>query len=104
MEGLIWPIGENSGVLLRGAVLVASARCSGLIISARLMMLGVESLVIDRSERTGDNWRRRYKCLVLNAMPHLGYFASWPVYTSKDKMGDFLEVSSWVELFCFMIE
>lgn len=37
------------------AVLVVGAGHSGLMISARLMMLGVESLVIDKSERTGDS-------------------------------------------------
>lgn len=29
-------------------------------------MLGVETLVVDREERVGDNWRQRYHQLVLH--------------------------------------
>jgi hypothetical protein len=29
-------------------------------------MLGVDTLIIDREERVGDNWRRRYRQLVLH--------------------------------------
>jgi NAD(P)-binding Rossmann-like domain len=43
------------------AVLVIGAGHSGLDIAARLGMLNVRTLVIDKNERVGDNWRKRYK-------------------------------------------
>lgn len=81
------------------AVLVVGGGHSGLMIAARLKMLGVEALLIDKSERTGNSWRKRYHNLVLhdpcwmNALPYLNYPPNWPIYASKDKMADFLEVS-----------
>ncbi len=38
----------------------------GLTPAARLKMLGVSTLIIDRNERVGDNWRQRYHQLVLH--------------------------------------
>jgi cation diffusion facilitator CzcD-associated flavoprotein CzcO len=60
-------------------------------------MLGVECLLIDQNERIGDNWRKRYHQLVLHDpvwydhMPYLQFPATWPVFTPKDKIGDFFE-------------
>jgi cation diffusion facilitator CzcD-associated flavoprotein CzcO len=68
------------------------------MITAKLKMLGVEALMIDKFERMGGSWRTRYHRLVLHdpcwssSMPYLAYPALWPVYASKDKMGDFHEV------------
>ena len=42
-------------------VLVIGAGHSGLDIAARLGALDVSTLVIDKNERIGDNWRKRYK-------------------------------------------
>lgn len=36
---------------------------SGIILSARLKALGVESLIVDRHPQPGDNWALRYDCL-----------------------------------------
>ena len=69
------------------------------MVAARLGMLGVPTLIVDKGERIGDSWRNRYHRLTLhdpcwmNVMPYLDYPANWPVYASKDKMADFLEVS-----------
>ncbi|KAL2070126.1 hypothetical protein VTL71DRAFT_14806 [Oculimacula yallundae] len=79
------------------AVLIVGAGHSGLMTAARLKMLGVNALVVDCNERTGDCWRLRYRDLVLhdpcwmNEVPYLKYPPSWPVLTPKDKMADFLE-------------
>ncbi|KAG4436068.1 hypothetical protein IFR05_008458 [Cadophora sp. M221] len=76
-------------------VLIIGAGHSGLMLAARLKMLGVSALVVDRNQRTGDSWRLRYRDLVMhdpcwmNAMPYLKYPPSWPV-APKDKMADFL--------------
>jgi hypothetical protein len=42
-------------------VLVIGAGHSGLNIAARLGMLDIPTLVIEKNERVGDNWRKRYK-------------------------------------------
>lgn len=81
-------------------VLVIGAGHSGLALAAQLGVLGVSTLLVDRAERVGDNWRGRYDSLVLhdavwsNHLPLLPFPPSWPVFTPKDKMGDWLEIYS----------
>jgi heterodisulfide reductase subunit A-like polyferredoxin len=41
-------------------VLVIGAGQAGLSIGARLQQLGVSTLIVDKNERVGDNWRQRY--------------------------------------------
>lgn len=78
-------------------VLVVGGGHGGLGLAARLGCLGVDTLVVDRNERIGDNWRDRYDSLVLHDpvwydhLPYLPFPASWPVYTPKDKLADWLE-------------
>lgn len=36
---------------------------AGIILSARLKALGVESVILDRNPRPGDNWALRYDCM-----------------------------------------
>jgi cation diffusion facilitator CzcD-associated flavoprotein CzcO len=75
---------------------------AGLSVAARLKMLGIKSLIVDREERIGDNWRTRYHQLVLHDpvwfdhLPYLPFPESWPVFTPKDKLGDWFE--SYVKL------
>jgi putative flavoprotein involved in K+ transport len=70
----------------------------GLALGARLRRLGVPTLIIEKNERAGDSWRHRYKSLCLHDpvwydhMPYLPFPDDWPVYTPKDKMGDWLEM------------
>jgi putative flavoprotein involved in K+ transport len=62
-----------------------------------LKRLGVPALIIDSRERPGDAWRSRYKSLVLHDpvwydhLPYLPFPDHWPVFTPKDKMGDWLD-------------
>ncbi|TYL46344.1 NADPH-dependent L-lysine N(6)-monooxygenase [Nocardioides sp. BGMRC 2183] len=78
-------------------VLVVGAGHAGLGLAARLGRLGVSTLVVDRNERIGDGWRNRYDSLVLHDpvwydhLPYLPFPPSWPVYTPKDKLADWLE-------------
>jgi hypothetical protein len=46
------------------AVLVVGSGHSGLNIAARLGMLNITTLVVERNERVGDNWRKRYESYV----------------------------------------
>lgn len=78
-------------------VLVVGAGHAGLSIAARLGVLGVDTVVVDRHARIGDNWRKRYHALTLhnevfvNDLPYLPFPPNWPVYISKDKLANWLE-------------
>ncbi|KAG2078548.1 FAD/NAD(P)-binding domain-containing protein [Suillus decipiens] len=79
------------------SVVVIGGGHSGLDVAARLKMLGMKTLVVEKNERIGDNWRKRYKALCLHTpvwhahMPYLPFPASWPVYTPALKLADWLE-------------
>jgi len=79
------------------AVLVIGAGQAGLTIAARLGAMGVDTLVIDRNPRIGDNWRKRYHSLTLhnevfvNDLPYLPFPPGFPTYISKDKLANWLE-------------
>lgn len=47
-------------------VLIIGAGHSGLALAARLKALDVSTLVIDKNQRIGDNWRTRYEALCLH--------------------------------------
>ncbi|MEI6098659.1 MAG: NAD(P)/FAD-dependent oxidoreductase [Alphaproteobacteria bacterium] len=78
-------------------VLVIGGGQGGLALGARLKQLGVPALIIEKNARAGDSWRNRYRSLVLHDpvwydhMPYLPFPDNWPVFTPKDKMGDWLE-------------
>ncbi len=69
----------------------------GIILAARLRRLGVPTIVIERNERPGDSWRKRYKSLCLHDpvwydhLPYLPFPDDWPVFSPKDKIADWLE-------------
>ena len=73
------------------AVLVVGGGHAGLSAAACLGQLGLDTLVIDREKRIGDNWRLRYHGLKLhnqitsNTMPYLNFPKGWPTYIPKDK-------------------
>ncbi|MEW9804626.1 NAD(P)-binding domain-containing protein [Mesorhizobium sp. ZMM04-5] len=67
-------------------------------LGARLKQLGVPTIIVEKNERPGDSWRKRYKSLCLHDpvwydhMPYLPFPANWPVFSPKDKIGDWLEM------------
>ncbi len=69
----------------------------GIALAARLRRLDVPTLVIERNAKAGDSWRQRYKSLCLHDpvwydhLPYLPFPEDWPVFTPKDKLGDWLE-------------
>ena len=79
------------------AVLVVGAGQAGLAVAARLRSLCVDTLIVDRHNRVGDNWRNRYRSLVLhnevwaNHMPYMPFPDTWPVYVPKDLLGAWFE-------------
>ena len=78
--------------------LVVGGGQGGIGLGARLKRLGVPTLIIDKHERPGDAWRKRYKSLCLHDpvwydhLPYLPFPEHWPVFSPKDKIGDWLEV------------
>src|SRR3974390_281799 len=76
------------------SVLVVGGGQAGLSIAARLHQLGVDTLIIDRHARIGDNWRKRYHSLTLhnevyvNHLPYLPFPPTFPVYIPKDKLAN----------------
>ena len=79
------------------AVLVVGGGQAGLSIAARLHQLGIDTLIVDRHERVGDNWRKRYHSLTLhnevhvNHLPYLPFPPTFPVYIPKDKLANWFE-------------
>ena len=77
--------------------LVVGGGQAGLALGARLKRLGVPTLIVDKHERPGDQWRKRYKSLCLHDpvwydhMPYIPFPDHWPVFAPKDKIGDWLE-------------
>ena len=80
------------------AVIVVGGGHAGLAIAARLGHLGVDTLVVDKEDRIGDNWRLRYHALTLhnqvqvNHMPYMPFPPGWPTYIPKDKLANWFEV------------
>jgi putative flavoprotein involved in K+ transport len=70
----------------------------GVALGARLKRLGVSTIIVDKHERPGDSWRKRYKSLCLHDpvwydhLPYLPFPDHWPVFSPKDKIGDWLEM------------
>nr|WP_111298440.1 NAD(P)/FAD-dependent oxidoreductase [Paracoccus saliphilus] len=70
----------------------------GIALGARLRQLGVPTIIIERNDRPGDSWRKRYKSLCLHDpvwydhLPYIKFPDNWPVFAPKDKIGDWLEM------------
>lgn len=83
------------------AVLVVGAGQAGLGVAARLKMLGVDTLVVEKHRRVGDNWRFRYHSLTLhnevhrNHMPYIPFPSNWPKLLPKDMLAGWFETYAW---------
>jgi putative flavoprotein involved in K+ transport len=79
------------------AVLVVGGGQAGLSAAACLTQLGIDTLIVDREPRIGDNWRKRYHALVLhnqvhvNHLPYMRFPPNWPAYIPKDKIAGWFE-------------
>jgi putative flavoprotein involved in K+ transport len=98
----VWQDGRNDaraelGISKQPYCLIVGGGQGGLALAARLKQLDVPTLIVDALPRPGDGWRRRYRSLCLHDpvwydhMPYLPFPDHWPIYTPKDKMGDWLE-------------
>ena len=79
-------------------VVIVGGGQGGIALGARLRMLNVPTIIIEKNERPGDSWRKRYKSLALHDpvwydhLPYLPFPKHWPVFSPKDKIGDWLEM------------
>jgi len=79
-------------------VVIIGGGQGGIMLAARLRRLGVPTIVVEKNERPGDSWRKRYKSLCLHDpvwydhLPYLPFPDDWPVFAPKDKIGDWLEM------------
>jgi putative flavoprotein involved in K+ transport len=79
------------------AVLVVGGGQAGLSIAARCKQLNLDTLIVDREARVGDNWRNRYHALTLhnqvqvNHLPYMPFPPNWPTYIPKDKLANWFE-------------
>ena len=79
-------------------VVIIGGGQGGIVLGARLKMLNVPTLIIERNERPGDSWRKRYKSLCLHDpvwydhLPYIPFPEHWPIFSPKDKIGDWLEM------------
>ncbi|MEM7535761.1 MAG: NAD(P)/FAD-dependent oxidoreductase [Chloroflexota bacterium] len=70
----------------------------GIALGARLKQLNVPTIIVEKNARPGDSWRNRYKSLCLHDpvwydhMPYIPFPDHWPVFSPKDKIGDWLEM------------
>ena len=78
-------------------VVIIGGGQGGIALGARLRRLNVPTIIIEKNERPGDSWRKRYKSLCLHDpvwydhLPYLPFPDHWPVFSPKDKIGDWLE-------------
>ena len=85
-------------------VLVVGGGQSGLAIAARLRQLDIDTLVVEKNARIGDNWRVRYHSLALhnqidvNHLPYVKFPPNWPRYIPKDML------ANWLEMYAEMME
>jgi putative flavoprotein involved in K+ transport len=79
-------------------VVIVGGGQGGIGLAARLRRLDVPTIVIEKNARPGDSWRKRYKSLCLHDpvwydhLPYLPFPDHWPVFSPKDKIGDWLEM------------
>ncbi len=78
-------------------VVVIGGGQAGIILGARLRKLDIPAIIIEKNPRAGDSWRNRYRALCLHDpvwydhLPYLPFPDDWPVFSPKDKIGDWLE-------------
>src|SRR5690606_18411372 len=78
--------------------LIVGGGQGGIALGARLRQLGVPTIIVEKNERPGDSWRKRYKSLCLHDpvwydhLPYLPFPDHWPVFSPKDKIADWLEM------------
>jgi putative flavoprotein involved in K+ transport len=86
------------GYSVQPYVVIVGGGQGGIALGARLRRLSVSAIIVEKNEKPGDSWRKRYKSLCLHDpvwydhLPYLPFPDDWPVFAPKDKIGDWLEM------------
>ncbi|SGY12760.1 BQ5605_C011g06594 [Microbotryum silenes-dioicae] len=78
-------------------VIIVGGGQNGLMLAARLRMLGINHLVIEKHGRVGDSWRKRYHSLCLHDpvhgdhLPYIPFPPGFPKFIPKDKIANWFE-------------
>ena len=89
---------EKLGYETQPYVLIVGGGQGAIGLGARLRQLGVPTIIAEKNERPGNSWRKRYKSLCLHDpvwydhLPYIDFPKNWPVFSPKDKIGDWLEM------------
>jgi putative flavoprotein involved in K+ transport len=89
---------QELGYTTQPYVVIIGGGQGGIALGARLRQLRVPTIIVERNARPGDSWRNRYKSLCLHDpvwydhLPYIKFPANWPVFSPKDKIGDWLEM------------
>src|SRR5205823_6139259 len=89
---------EELGHSTQPYVVIVGGGQGGIALGARLRQLQIPTIIVERNERPGDSWRKRYKSLCLHDpvwydhLPYIDFPKNWPVFSPKDKIGDWLEM------------
>jgi cation diffusion facilitator CzcD-associated flavoprotein CzcO len=76
----------------RCETLIVGGGQAGLTVAGSLAQRGRPTIVIDRAERIGDSWRRRYDALRLNSVAS---FSSLPGFRIERRYGTFPSAREW---------
>ncbi|MCO5572995.1 hypothetical protein L7F22_026757 [Adiantum nelumboides] len=86
---------EELGVSKQPHCLIVGGGQAGIALGARLRLLEVPTIIVEKGER--PPWNNMYKSLCLQAplwydhLPYVPFPSHWPLFPSRDKMGDWLE-------------
>jgi len=89
---------EELGYTRQPYCVIVGGGQGGIGLAARLRQMNVPTIVVEKNARAGDSWRNRYKSLCLHDpvwydhLPYLPFPDNWPVFSPKDKIGDWLEM------------
>ncbi|MEM9047455.1 MAG: NAD(P)/FAD-dependent oxidoreductase [Pseudomonadota bacterium] len=89
---------QSLGYSTQPEVVIVGGGQGGIALGARLRQLGVPTIIVEKNARPGDSWRKRYKSLCLHDpvwydhLPYIKFPENWPIFSPKDKIGDWLEM------------
>ncbi|KAL4809776.1 hypothetical protein BDV18DRAFT_156161 [Aspergillus unguis] len=79
------------------AVIIVGAGHCGLTMAARLKVLGIPHLVVEKEDRVGYSWANRYKSLSLhgptftNHLPCVPFLNWFPIFLPAEQLAEFLK-------------
>ncbi|KAK8137121.1 hypothetical protein PG984_005061 [Apiospora sp. TS-2023a] len=81
-------------------VVIVGAGQAGLMLGARLASMGIRPLLLEKSPRIGDSWRKRYRKVTLHTPTYTDHYPfmkipeNWPRWLRSDEISRFMEAYS----------